>query len=821
MPSRPSTAATPSPRPGAAVGVRPVGGVCLLLAVAVGGILAAAPRRAAALDVIGYSAAANDRFTSGYPSAPVTNTGTAFIGRSYSWLGVGWASGDATKSFGFITPRHYLVARHYGGWPTIRVLAADGSLVTGTQAAVTDTGYGFSNSGTTPSDLSIGELTASLPSGLGLPRYGVLDANSSSTTNSSYNGQPLLVYGRGPNGTQSPRIGSASVNGTTLSGTNIYISSTTSGVILQAGDSGSPDFIPWTTPNGQPELTIIGNNAASDFSTINVYNFLGNSNVMAAVNRLTTPDGYALKVVGNPSNTWVGSSSTSIGNRGAWGLSPPVPAPSDRYALFSGTSAGNGRAVAVDTAANLRGLYFKSTGSGTLGFTLSGTSTLTIGRGGLTNYDTSRQVVTAAIALGASQYWNVGPGGVSVAAIDTGTAGHLLEIDGSGTASLTAAISGSGGIALTGRRADLSGPNTYSGGTWVHEGVLTAAAGALAGTSLIAVDAGSLAAVDANAAALLRVGSSGTATLSGAGLVLGSVTNANPAVAAVHFTATSGTITLAALTGAGSTRFAAGATITGGVVSGSVAVAGRLTAPISGGSVSGGSLVSGTIAGGVTTVTGVASVGTFASGSLTLGGAGSSVASMTGGRLSVSGDHEVSIGALAIGAGGLVDVGAGSVTVVAGLTDAAVRSLLQAAMNGGGWNGTSGVTSSLVAAQVAASEPRAVGWLDVGGSTLFQYAAPGDTNLDGVVDLLDTSNVLSFAGYDQPVPATWLDGDFDYDGLADILDTAAFISTNLYDTGPYRPAMSLGVVAAVPEPAGVAAVGCVAFAVWAAVRRRR
>ena len=62
--------------------------------------------------------------------------------------------------------------------------------------------------------------------------------------------------------------------------------------------------------------------------------------------------------------------------------------------------------------------------------------------------------------------------------------------------------------------------------------------------------------------------------------------------------------------------------------------------------------------------------------------------------------------------------------------------------------------------------------------------------------------------------------DFDYDGLADILDTAAFISTNLYDTGPYRPAMSLGVVA-VPEPAAVAAVGCLAFAVCAAVRRRR
>lgn len=821
MPSRSCSAAPTSPRCGAAAGPWPGRGACAMLAMAVAAVLAPAPRRAAALDVIGYSAAVNDRFASGYPSAPVTNTGTAFIGRSYSWLGVGWANGDATKSFGFITPRHYLVARHYGGWPTIRVLAADGSLATGTQASVTDTGFGFSNSGTSPADLSIGELTASLPSRLGLPRYGVLDANTSSTTNSTYNGQPLLVYGRGPDGTQSPRIGSASVNGTTLSGTNIYISSNTVGVILQPGDSGSPDFIPWTNPDGQPELTIIGNNAASDFSTINVYNFLGNAGVMTAVNRLTTPDGYALKVVGNPTNTWVGTSSTSIGNRAAWGLSPPLPAPSDKYVLFSGTSAGNGRAVAVDTAANLRGLFFKSTGSGTLGFTFSGTSTLTIGRGGLTNYDTSRQVVTAAIALAASQYWNVGPGGVSVAAIDTGTAGHLLEIDGSGTARFTGVISGSGGVALTGRRAELSGSTTYTGGTWVHEGVLTATAGALAGTSLIAVDAGSLVAADYNPAAPLRVGASGTATVSGGGLVLGSVTNANPAVAAVHFTATTGTITLASLAGAGSTRFAAGAAITGGVVSGSVTVAGRLTAPISGGSVSAGSLASGTIAGGVTTVAGAASVGTFSSGTLTLAGAGSSIASMTGGRLAVSGDHEVSVGTLAIAGGGLVDIGAGSVTVLAGLTDAAVRSLLFAGMNGGGWNGSSGVTSSLVAAQVAGSEPRAVGWLDVGGSTLFIYAAPGDTNVDGVVDLLDTSNVLSFAGYDLPVAAAWIDGDFNYDGLADILDTAAFLSAELYDAGPYRPGAPLDAVAAVPEPAPLAAAGGAALALLAAVRRRR
>jgi autotransporter-associated beta strand protein len=774
----------------------------------VAGVLAAAVSfgaAASALDVVGYSPAANDRFVSGYPTAPVTNTGTAFIGRSYSWLGVGWATGDATKSFGFVSPRHYLVARHYGGWPTIRVLSAGGQLVTGTQSSVTDTGYGFVNGGSTPADLSIGTLTASLSSAHGLPRYGVLDANVSSTTNSSYNGQPLLVYGRGPDGTQSPRIGSTSINGTVVaSGSNIYISSTvsvSSGVVLQSGDSGSPDFIPWTNPDGSPELTIIGNNAATDFSTINVFNFLGNSNVMAAVNRLTTPDGYALRLVGTPTNSWVGSSSTSIGNRAAWGLSPPSSAPSDKYVLFSGSSAGNGRVVSVDSNANLRGAYFKSTGSGTLGFTFSGTGTLTLGRGGLTNYDASRQTFTAAIALGDDQYWNVGAGGVTVAAVSTGTAGSVLEIDGSGTARFTGTISGSGGLALTGRRAELTGSNTYSGGTWVHEGVLTAAAGSLAATSAIRVEAGTLSAVNYNPAATLAVAAAGTATISGTGLVLGSVTNANPTVAAVEFTATSGTISLAALTGPGATRFGSHAAITAGVVSGSVAVAGRLTAAITGGTVAAGGLASGTISGGTTTVNGPASIGTLAAGSVTLAAAGSSITSLTGGRLTVSGNHDVSVGSLVPSGSGLVDVGVGSMTVLAGLSESDVRSLLVAGMNGGDWNGTSGVTSAAVATAVAAGQARAVGWLDVGGgSMLFTYAAPGDTNVDGIVDLLDAGNFLAFGGYDEPLSATWLDGDFNYDGFVDILDAAGFVSAGLYDAGPYELPAGLGAVAAVPEP---------------------
>ena len=41
-------------------------------------LVATAP--AAAYDVVGYTPAANNRFSSGFPSAPVTNTAASFVG---------------------------------------------------------------------------------------------------------------------------------------------------------------------------------------------------------------------------------------------------------------------------------------------------------------------------------------------------------------------------------------------------------------------------------------------------------------------------------------------------------------------------------------------------------------------------------------------------------------------------------------------------------------------------------------------------------------------------------------------------------------------
>jgi prepilin-type N-terminal cleavage/methylation domain-containing protein len=170
--------------------------------------------------------------------------------------------------------------------------------------------------------------------------------------------------------------------------------------------------------------------------------------------------------------------------------------------------------------------------------------------------------------------------------------------------------------------------------------------------------------------------------------------------------------------------------------------------------------------------------------------------------------------------GGRVDVGRGFVTVATGLSPASLVAELVAGRDGGSWTGTTGISSAAVAADVAAGTPRAVGWLDNGGGSVsFGYAAPGDTNVDGAVDILDASNFLALGKFDSGLPATWIEGDFGYDGIVDILDAADFFATGLYDAGTYNTASPA--VAAVPEP-GLTVVGCAAaIAAGLACRRRR
>jgi len=193
-----------------------------------------------------------------------------------------------------------------------------------------------------------------------------------------------------------------------------------------------------------------------------------------------------------------------------------------------------------------------------------------------------------------------------------------------------------------------------------------------------------------------------------------------------------------------------------------------------------------------------------------------------GAKATVAASVMATAGGLDLTGGGLVDVTSGGMTVVSGLSTVDLVARLVAGRGDGSWNGTSGITSSTAAAELARSNLRAVGWLDNGdGSMTFAYAAPGDTNLDRSVDILDASNFLSLGKFDSGLPANWLEGDFNYDGTVDILDASDFFGTNLYDAGNYAaaPGIVSGGVAAVPEP-GTAAIAVV-VAIALACRRTR
>jgi len=221
-------------------------------------------------------------------------------------------------------------------------------------------------------------------------------------------------------------------------------------------------------------------------------------------------------------------------------------------------------------------------------------------------------------------------------------------------------------------------------------------------------------------------------------------------------------------------------------------------------------------------VTGTAGVSVIGGATLVLASPGAlatrSVTSSTGAKVTLAPYLETAVGGLAATAGGLTDVQNGKLTVIAGLSATDLVTALVAGRNGGTWDGTSGITSTVTAAQVANFEMRAVGWMDNGdGSLTAAYAAQGDTNLDWVVDILDVSNFVSSGKFGTGEPATWMDGDFNYDGVVDIQDVADFSATGLYGAGSYNSPPG---IAAVPEPAGVGVLAALGLAAWGSLRRR-
>jgi len=236
-----------------------------------------------------------------------------------------------------------------------------------------------------------------------------------------------------------------------------------------------------------------------------------------------------------------------------------------------------------------------------------------------------------------------------------------------------------------------------------------------------------------------------------------------------------------------------------------------------------------TLAGGTLAAAAISVNGTSGIGLLTISSgvvAGAPALSIAGGGrvvMSATSAESLNVSALTIDqtAGGRLDLGKGSITIApGGITSAALRADLAAGFADGAWSGTSGIVSTAVATAQAAGLLRTIGWTDAGDGTLrAAFAAPGDSNLDGLIDLLDAANFLTGGLYDANLPGTWADGDFTYDGLVDILDAADFIGTGLFDTGFYEGSVA-GTVAVVPEPSGMALIGFAAMVGAVAGRKR-
>ncbi len=450
-------------------------------------LLAAGWSTAPALEITNYNSVTNDRFSGGFATNPVSNTNPGFVGQGYDWSGAAWSTTDyganGFKGFGMLSPRHFLAAQHYeyGAEATlgVRVLGFDEIVHAAPVQSLTNLGQGIvlANQGFTNHDLAVGVLSNMVTSPSNMARLAVLDLNATAnvTTLSNYVNLPLFAYGRGPSTDSSPRVGSAIVSQAVLAQSDpdqAVLVTTWADVRFQVGDSGSPAFHSWTNPDGARELALVGLNSAVDgVNQRNIISLLSTPAALAAANAAMNPDGFALRVAGNPAAAWQGGSGspaqqTQLNRAPNWSGNA---VPSDLYVRFAGDQT-SFRDINVNADTTLRGLYFNSTPSSANGFTFSGAGTLTVGRGGIVNYDISRQDFTAALALGDPQYWDGGTGGITVSSVNGN--GQLLEITGAGTNRITGNLSGAGGLAVSGGRLEVTASNSYTGATWVHGGRL-------------------------------------------------------------------------------------------------------------------------------------------------------------------------------------------------------------------------------------------------------------------------------------------------------------------------------------------------------------
>jgi len=215
-------------------------------------------------------AVTQNRFASGFPSAPVDNVSGTFLLNDYDLSGIGWDTNDTRKGFVMISPIHFLAATHFApnSSNSITFQNQSGNLVNIGVASV----QAMNNDSGSASDLTLGTLNRAITTGDELNFFAVANL----ATESLYVGREIFVYGR------TPKVGKGTIasfqdfgsdpvtagSGLNPSRTYQFAYSTLGGsnddAYFEVGDSGSPSF---TFIDGQLAVTGIHSALASATGT--------------------------------------------------------------------------------------------------------------------------------------------------------------------------------------------------------------------------------------------------------------------------------------------------------------------------------------------------------------------------------------------------------------------------------------------------------------------------------------------------------------------------------------------------------------------------
>lgn len=237
-----------------------------------------------ALVVEGYDHAVNDRFSSGYPDAPVPNAGPNFIGKGFDWSGVGWWKKDPQYSVTLLSSKNFAYTKHMAPQvgDVITFLGRDGHLHDYHVAKLQMVEIGKRGDETIDADTAVGTFAETVSLDDQVTHYPIAFSQKGIEP---FIGKKILMYGH------MARIGANEiVEGIMLEGMASEYNFDTQGLTAgmgksEVGDSGSPAFI---VIGGK--LALVGTHWKDDTDSMV-------SGIISGMNAIMAADGARLEVV--------------------------------------------------------------------------------------------------------------------------------------------------------------------------------------------------------------------------------------------------------------------------------------------------------------------------------------------------------------------------------------------------------------------------------------------------------------------------------------------------------------------------------------------